>query len=157
MPIIRGSLAILALSVVAACSSTPKSLVDLDAADKRFEAPRPGLGAVYIVREGYWTSSPVAVLVDRRRIDTLAYDNYLRVELPPGQHDIRAQSIDTGNHLAVTNVQVAAGEIRFVALSNAVFDGLFARSITELSARELSSGDGRAAVLSRTRAAPGAL
>ena len=138
---------------VAACTSVPLAPRDADTAAKRFDSPAPGRAALYIVREGYMISDEVAVLVDQRAAGTLAYDTYLRLELAPGRHDVRAENIENRQPLAVTTVQLAAGEIRFVTIANAVFDSPLARAVTEMSAREMPASAGRAAVLSRRLAA----
>ncbi|MBS0525888.1 MAG: hypothetical protein JSS04_19825 [Proteobacteria bacterium] len=138
---------------VAACTSVPLASRDADAAAKRFEPPPPGWAILYIVREGYMLSDEVAVLVDQRSVGSLAYDTYQRLELPPGQHDVRAENLEYGQTLAVTTVQLAAGEIRFVTIANAVFDSPLARTVTEMSAREMPATAGRSAVLSRRLAA----
>jgi hypothetical protein len=138
---------------VAACTSVPLASREVDAAAKRFEPPAPGRGALYIVREGYMLSDEIAVVVDQQPVGTLAYDTYLRLELPPGQHDVRAESIENRQPLAVTTVQLGIGEIRFVTLANAVFESPLARAVTEMSAREMPVTAGRAAVLSRRLAA----
>jgi len=138
---------------LAACTSVPLAPRAADTTAKRFEPPAPGFASLYIVREGYMISDEVAVLVDQRPIGSLAYDTYLRLDLPPGQHDVRAENIENRHPLAVTTVQLAAGEIRFVTIANAVFDSPLARAVTEMSAREMPAGAGRAAVLSRRLAA----
>ena len=143
---------VLALAV-AACTSVPLAPREADTAAKRFEAPAAGWSALYIVREGYMISDEVAVLVDQRPAGSLAYDTYLRLELPPGQHDVRAENIENRQPLAVTSVQLAAGETRFVTIANAVFDSPLARAVTEMSAREMPANAGRAAVVSRRLAA----
>ena len=140
---------------IAACTSVPLAPREADAAAKRFEPPAPGRGALYIVREGYVISDEIAVVVDQRPVGTLAYDTYLRLELPAGQHDVRAENIENRQLLAVTGVELGVGEIRFVTLANAVFDSPLARAVTEMSAREMPVGAGRAAVLSRRLAAGG--
>ena len=96
---------------VAACTSVPLASREVDAAAKRFEPPAPGRGALYIVREGYMLSDEIAVVVDQQPVGTLAYDTYLRLELPPGQHDVRAESIENRQPLAVTTVQLGIGAI----------------------------------------------
>lgn len=154
----RATLAILGLAgllvlAVAACTSVPLAPREADTAAKRFEPPRSGWAALYIVREGYMISDEVAVLVDLRPVGSLAYDTYLRLELPPGQHDVRAENIENRQPLAVTTVRLAPGEIRFVSIANAVFDSPLARAATEMSAREMPAGAGRTAVLSRRLAA----
>jgi hypothetical protein len=138
---------------IAACTSVPLAPREADAAAKRFEPPAPGLAALYIVREGYMISDEIAVLVDQRPVGTLVYDTYLRLELAPGQHDVRAENIENRQPLAVTTVRLEAGDIRFITLANAVFDSPLARAVTEMSAREMPLTAGRAAVLSRRLAA----
>jgi len=139
--------------MIAACASVPLAPRELDAAAKRFEPPLTGLGVLYIVREGYVISDEITVAVDQRPAGSLAYDTYLRIELPPGQHDVRAENVEDRQLLAVTTIQLGIGDIRFVTLANAVFDSPLARTMTEMSARELPSSAGRAAVLSRRLAA----
>jgi len=138
---------------IAACTSVPLASREADKAAKRFEPPAAGLGALYIVREGYMISDEIAVVVDQRRVGSLAYDTYLRLDLPPGQHDVRAENIENRQPLAVTTVRLGIGEIRFVTLANAVFDSPLARAVTEMGAREMPLSAGRAAVLSRRLAA----
>jgi hypothetical protein len=144
---------IAAALVLAACTSVPLAPREADAAAKRFDPPPPGLGALYIVREGYMISDEIAVLVDQRPVGVLVYDTYLRLDLPPGQHDVRAENIESRQPLAVTTVRLGAGEIRFVTMANAVFDAPLATAVTEMSARELPANAGRTAVLSRRLAA----
>lgn len=150
---ILGLAGLLVLAVAAACTSVPLASREADTAAKHFEPPASGWAALYVVREGYMLSDEVAVLVDQRPVGTLAYDTYLRLELPPGQHDVRAENIENRQPLAVTTVQLAADEVRFVTIANAVFDSPLARAVTEMSAREMPVNAGRAAVLSRRLAA----
>ena len=124
-----------------------------DLAAKRFEQPQAGLAALYIVREGTFMSTPIAVLVDQRRIGNLAYGTYFRVELTPGWHDVRVRDLDTGQQLAVTNIQLGPGDLRFVSINNAVFDGIGMRTVTEMSTREVPGDQGRSAVAGKKLAA----
>jgi hypothetical protein len=143
-----------ALMLAACGDGVPMAPTASDLAAKRFEPPpQPSLAALYIVREGTFVSTPVAVLVDQRRIGNLAYDTYLRIELPPGWHDVRVRDLDTGHQLAVTNIQLGPGDVRFVSVANAVFDGLLMRTVTEMSAREMPGDQGRSAVAGRKLAA----
>jgi hypothetical protein len=116
--LVRGLAGLLVLAV-AACTSVPLAPREADTAAKRFEPPASGWAALYIVRDGYMISDEVAVLVDQRPVGNLAYDTYLRLQLAPGQHDVRAEDIENRQPLAVTTVQLEAGEIRFVSIANA--------------------------------------
>jgi hypothetical protein len=146
----------LAALALAACSSdvalAPRGVDD---AAKRFDPPPPGLAALYVVREGTFVSTPVALLVDRRRIGPLGYDTYFRVELPPGGHAVRVQDLDSGQQLAVTNVQLDVGDIRFVSVGNAAMDSPLINPLTQMSARELPGTQGRAAVAGKRLVASG--
>jgi hypothetical protein len=144
------ALAALALS---ACAGVPLAPRERDAAAKRFEPAPPGLAALYIVREGSLVTSPTRVLVDQRAVGALGYDTYLRMELPPGLHVVRALDGETGQQLAVTNIQLEIGDIRFVALANAVLDAPLTRSVTEMAAREMPNAQGRTAVRAKSLAA----
>jgi hypothetical protein len=148
--------AILAAVALAACSSdvalAPR---DLDDAAKRFDPPPPGLGALYVIREGTFVSAPVALLVDRRRVGPLGYDTYFRLELPSGDHAVRVQDLDSGQQLAVTNLQLAVGDIRFMSIGNAAMDSPLTNPLTQMSARELSATQGRAAVAGKRMVAAG--
>ena len=146
-------LAALALTL-AACTDVPLAPRGLDETAKRFDPPPPGLGALYVVREGSFVSAPVALLVDRRRIGALGYDTYFRLELPPGDHAVRVQDLDNGQQLAATNVQLAVGDIRFVSVGNAALDSPLTNPITQMNARELSATQGRAAVAGKRLVAP---
>jgi len=150
----RTARAILAALALAACADVPLASRGLDEAAKRFEPPPPGLGALYVVREGSFVSAPVALLVDRRRIGALGYDTYFRLELPPGGHAVRVQDLDSGQQLAATNVQLAVGDIRFVSVGNAALDSPLTNPITQMNARELSATQGRAAVAGKRLVAP---
>jgi hypothetical protein len=151
----RPARAILAALALAACSDVPLASRGLDEAAKRFDPPPPGLGALYVVREGTFVSAPVALLLDRRRIGPLGYDTYFRLELPPGSHAVRVQDLDSGQQLAVTNVQLGVGDIRFVSVGNAALDSPLTNSITQMNARELPATQGRAAVAGKRLVAPG--
>jgi hypothetical protein len=144
-----------ALSLVACSSDVPLAPRGLDDAAKRFDPPPPGLGALYVIREGTFVSAPVALLIDRRRIGPLGYDTYFRVELSPGGHAVRVQDLDSGQQLAVTNVQLAVGDIRFVSVGNAALDSPLTNPLTQMSAHELPSTQGRAAVAGKRLVAPG--
>ncbi|HYD04871.1 MAG TPA: hypothetical protein VEC60_04055 [Reyranella sp.] len=139
--------------MLAACVGVPLAPPDRDAAAKRFDPPRPGLAALYVVREGSFVTAPLAVLVDQRPAGALGHDSYLRVELAPGWHDVRARDLDTGRQLAATNIQLDVGDIRFVSLANAVLETPLTSTMTEVSAREVPAPQGRAAVASRRLAA----
>jgi hypothetical protein len=143
----------LAVLALAACTDVPLASRALDETAKRFEPPPPGFAALYVVREGTLVSTPVTLLLDRRRTGLLGYDTYFRLELPPGSHDVRIQDLDTGQQLAVTNVQLAIGDIRFVTVGNAVLETPLSSTVTEMTAREVPSAQGRAAV-SGKRLAP---
>ncbi|MBN9090994.1 MAG: hypothetical protein J0J01_29115 [Reyranella sp.] len=152
----RGARAILAALALAACSSdVPLAPRDLDEAAKRFDPPPPGLAALYVVREGTFVSAPVTLLVDRRRVGLLGYDTYSRLELPPGGHAVRVQDLDSGQQLAVTNVQLAVGDIRFVSVGTAALDSPLTNTITEMNARELPGTQGRTAVAGKRLVARG--
>jgi len=141
------------IAVLAACTDVPLAPPDRDVAAKRFEAPRPGLAALYVIREGTFVSTPVTLLIDQRRAGVLGYDTYFRLELPPGWHDVRVFDPDTGQQLAVTNIQLEIGDVRFVSVANAVFEAPLVRAMTEMTARELPNAQGRNAVAGKRLAA----
>lgn len=144
---------VLAALALVACASVPLAPRNLDAAAKRFDPPQPGLAALYVVREGSFVTTPVAILVDQRSAGTLGYDTYLRIELTPGRHYVRVRDLDTGRQFAATNIQLETGDIRFVTLTNAVLETPLTSAMTEVSAREVPAAQGRAAVAS-SRLAP---
>jgi hypothetical protein len=149
----RAPWAVLAAFALTACAGVPLAPYNVDAAAKRFELPRPGLAALYVVREGSFVTAPVAVLIDQRPAGSLGYDTYLRVELAPGWHDVRARDLDTGRQLAATNIQLEVGDIRFMTLANAVLETPLTSTMTEMTAREVPNAQGRAAVSGRRLAA----
>lgn len=151
----RSAGSLLVALVLLACTDVPLAPRGLDAAAKRFAPPQSGLAALYVVREGTFVSTPVALLIDRRRAGLLGYDTYFRLELPPGRHDVRIQDLDTGRQLAVTNVELGVGDIRFVTVGNAVLETPLSSAMTEMTAREVPGAQGRAAVSGKSLAAPG--
>jgi hypothetical protein len=137
---------IVAALALAACTDVPLASRGLDETAKRFDPPQPGLAALYVVREGTFVSTPVALLIDKRRAGLLGYDTYFRLELSPGTHDVRIQDLDTGRQLAVANVELVVGDIRFVTVGNAVLETPLSSAMTEMTAREVPGAQGRAAV-----------
>jgi hypothetical protein len=151
----RTGWSLLTALVLVACTDVPLAPRGLDEAAKRFEPPQPGLASLYVVREGTFVSTPVALLIDRRRAGLLGYDTYFRLELPPGGHDVRIQDLDTGRQLAVTNVELGVGDIRFVTVGNAVLEAPLSSAMTDMTAREVPGPQGRAAVSGKRLATPG--
>jgi hypothetical protein len=119
---------------------------DADAQGKSFSPPPPGQGALYVYREGIFGAAVMmSVSAGQRALGALAPDTWFRVDLDPGQYDIRCSG---GENSDSKIIQLAAGEIRFVEM--AIRLGLMA---ARCAVFETTPEKGRAAVLAGRRAA----
>ncbi|MCZ8112979.1 MAG: hypothetical protein O9321_19175 [Rubrivivax sp.] len=102
----------------AQCSSVPVPSADIDTLAKRFEATADRL-TVYVVRKRWGDAvNKVHLEIDgNTRVETLP-ETFVRLRVTPGLHRIRA---DWPEGSAETEVQGAAGEIRFVELVGTVW------------------------------------
>lgn len=57
-----------------------------DAAGKQFAPPAPGFAALYVFRED--NGANYAIADGKRTLGVLGTNNWLRVELSPGDHDM---------------------------------------------------------------------
>jgi hypothetical protein len=137
------------LGLLTACATVPLAPTDLDEAGKRFDMPPPGLGAIYVVREGMLVGGITSISVGERKVGELGYNTWLRFDLPPGTYDIRGES---GQNGATTLVIMRAGEIHYLSFETTFLHPSLVRSILEMSVVELPAAQGQAAVLSKSRA-----
>lgn len=100
------------------CSSGPVPSAEVDATAKRFEASADRL-TVYIVRKRWADGvNKVQLQIDgNTRVETLP-ETFVRLRVAPGLHRIKADWLEGS---AETEVQGAAGEIRFVELVGTVW------------------------------------
>jgi hypothetical protein len=101
----------LLLTVALAGCVAPVPLTPADVQARKMEAPPPGMGVIYLVRQDpdhNWVPSPVS-LGDKQMITTHP-GTYYRWEVPPGRHQIIGGFADTG---AIT-VQVEAGKTYYI-------------------------------------------
>ena len=82
-------LPIVAASALVACAGDelPLATAQSDAQGKRFLAPAAGTGALYIYRTR--SGNTADIYVGSRVVGPLNGDYWLRVDLPPGPHDVR--------------------------------------------------------------------
>lgn len=138
----RVALALVALSTVAACATTPLATATEDAAAKGFPPPPAGEAALYVVREGVYQGAPLTtVSLGSRQIGVLAIDTYMRVDVPPGRYDVRAVSTWESAR-AVVDLQ--PNTIKVLSAN---------MGMMRMTLSELPLDQGRASIASKQRAA----
>lgn len=103
------------LLLTAACAGSPAAPAYLDREAKRFDAPPPGRGAVYLYRkEIMGVAQPIDVGIVGGTTARLGVNEYLLVEGPPGPLEIQCK---VGDKTGGTSVTVDSGRTSFVAVS----------------------------------------
>jgi hypothetical protein len=94
-------------AVLAACTSDLPATTALDTEAKKFE-PNPGAGAIYVVRgrDAVFLAG-VPVKLDGQPIASLRRDDYVRVDVPPGEHRITCGDADTTQVVQIEPAQAA--------------------------------------------------
>jgi hypothetical protein len=129
--------------LLAACSGpppVPMASPGQDAAGKQFNAPPPGMAAVYFYNPTN-NGPAINLTVGAMVIGSLAPTSWMRVELGAGWH---AMSCTTANSVNPSSITVAPGQMRFI-------DVEMPPGAPVCSIREASPGAGRAAVLAGQR------
>jgi hypothetical protein len=101
----------LLLALLLAGCVAPLPLTPADTQARKMDAPPPGMGVIYLVRQDpdhNWVPAPVS-LGDRQMVTTYP-GTYFRWEVPPGTHQISGAFADIGT----ITVQVAAGQTYYV-------------------------------------------
>jgi hypothetical protein len=101
---------VLALVTLTGCATVPMASQDADRAGKRFDPPSPGMAQIYIFRDATGSSTALNVSLGAQMLGALAGNTWFRVEVEPGQYDIRCNAENVANAV----VAIAAGETRFV-------------------------------------------
>lgn len=128
-------------AALAACASEPPAPGPVS---ERFEA-NPGAGAIYILRaRDPVFLAGVPVKLDGQPVASLRRDDYVRVDVPPGQHRIVCGDADTA-HV----VDMGPGRTAFVETQLRV--GWLAPSCTLMSVDDLN---GRQRVMAGKRVVP---
>lgn len=80
------SIAVAHLISIGGCATVPEQ----GGSNVALVAPRPGFGVVYVARPKGWHVSmlPVAVNLDGRHVANIGYNEYTRIEVPPGKHSV---------------------------------------------------------------------
>ncbi len=91
----------------AGCAQLPPPSEDIAA--KRFEAV-PGKAVVYLARPPFEPGYIAPVVLGDEPIGATYRNTYLRLELPPGRHQLRGMAGDSGS----IQLDVRAGEIYYV-------------------------------------------
>jgi hypothetical protein len=101
----------LLLALLLAGCVAPLPLTPADTQARKMDAPPPGMGVIYLVRQDpdhNWVPAPVS-LGDTQMVTTYP-GTYFRWEVPPGTHQISGAFADIGT----ITVQVAAGQTYYV-------------------------------------------
>jgi hypothetical protein len=135
---------VLGLLILASCASQP--MTDSDASGQQF-APVPERGVIYVYRpeKVLSESTDLNLEVDGRMLAVLTTGTWLRVEVPPGAHELRC----VGNFTGGTRVALSASDVRFYEATAGL--GMWGRPVCTLA--EVQAASGRAGVL-RGRRAP---
>lgn len=103
--------------LLSACSSSVPMATGSDDIDgKRFQAPAPNMSALYIYRGAAGLGGGEAVFtptIGQRMLGGLAPRTWFRIELAPGQYDLRCLGGENQGNLVVT---LATQETRFVEI-----------------------------------------
>jgi hypothetical protein len=104
----------IALLLLAGCSDTaPMASPQADAGGKRFDAPAPGRSAVYIFRPD-GAGGVLEMTANQRNLGQLPKRTYLRIDVTPGNWDIRCRSDVTSNAPNSMVVALKADTIHFI-------------------------------------------
>ena len=109
---VRSWCALLALLLVAACTSTPQASDERDAAAKEFTS-HPNASTIYVYRSEFNQNDLDSVLyIDGRLIGATLPGAYFRIDTQPGQHVLHGVGVDVGN----IRLNTRPGEVYFVSL-----------------------------------------
>jgi hypothetical protein len=105
--------ALVAVMLIAACTSTPEATPERDALAKEF-LTHPNASTIYVYRSEFNHYDTDSVLyLDGRVIGTTVPGAYFRLDTTPGRHVLHGTGIDLGNF----TLETRAGEIYFVSVN----------------------------------------
>jgi len=134
------------VSSLCACTSVPMTEAAADFEAKQFQPPPAGQASLYVFREGIFVAAILLnVSAGQRMLGPLGADTYFRVNLEPGQYDLRCSSIEGAGS---TTVRIATGETRFVEVAARLGIGSARCAVFEVAEQQ-----GRAAIAHGSRAA----
>jgi len=101
--------------LVAACANTaiPLAPAEEDAAGKQFAPPAPGFAALYIFRAN--DGADYTIIDGQRTLGVLGANNWMRVELPPGNHNIHCAVPKYSDLVSSTIVPLSPGSIAYLS------------------------------------------
>ena len=138
--------AIMLVSLLAACASVPMASSDADIQAKKFQSPSAGQATLYVFREGIFGAAiALNASVGQRMLGQLGPGNYFRVDLQPGDYDMRCSSTENSRS---TTVSIATGETRFVEVAARIGLGAARCAVFEVTEQQ-----GRSAIAHGKRAA----
>ena len=130
--------------VAGGCAQTPVANAQADQMAKGFPPPESGKGALYVYRSGLMGfTRPIDVAIVGGASAQLAYNNYIRLEGPPGPIEIDCK---VGDQTGGGQVEIGAGRTRYVEVSMKVTALLPSCQIAEMPPEQ-----GRRAVLNGRR------
>lgn len=115
--------AIAVATSVTACEGVPLPMANPaeDAAGKQFLAPPPGQSTLYIYRER--AGPNVTISAGQRTLGVLGGRNWLRVDLPAGEHDVRCTVPMLNDTVEQVDLPLRSGTITYAAATVEVFHG----------------------------------
>ncbi len=125
-----------AILMIAGCAA-PLPPMPEDAVAKRFE-PLPDKSVIYLARHAVEPTFVATIALDDQMIGSTYRGTYIRIEIPPGSHQLRGIAGDSGS----IKLDTEAGKIYFVQHS-AYGHRSFARSTFDL----VDAAYGRALVM----------
>jgi hypothetical protein len=136
---VRRAARILACCLLAAlggCASVPEASADRDAEAKQY-ITHPGFSTLYVFRYGSPAgpeSDDSVLYVNGRLIGTTLPGTYFRIDVEPGEHELRGYAHDQGR----LKVRVQSEEIAFVWLNVGAGTSHFRQVAPETGKREIA-------------------
>ena len=119
---------------------------DADIQAKQFQPPSAGQATLYVFREGILGAAiALNASLGQRMLGQLGPDNYFRVDILPGDYDMRCSSTENSRS---TTVRIATGETRFVEIAPR-----FGFVVARCAISEVTEEQGRSAIAHGKRAA----
>lgn len=130
--------------LLSACATVPMASEAEDATAKRFDLPPVDKSTLYIYRQGIFNAAfMLTVSIGQRTVGPLASDTYFRLEMAPGDYEIRCTGVNT----VAVPVRLMPNGTSFVEIAARVAIGG-----SGCAASEVTAAAGQSAILRGRRA-----